>query len=148
MSNWNVTFIIPNFVNGIPIRPNVTVDELNNRLVDMRMCSVWLTELDYYQYDLSTFHNHECYTLLTPKPVKLSTVSAIYKTFSAQIWMIFGSCFLAIGLLLWGSARIHITDKTVYTDLSRTFLEVTNIATSHGVGYFPKQHSINILLFR
>lgn len=112
------------------------------------MCSVWLTELDYYQYDLSTFHNHECYTLLTPKPVKLSEAVAIYKTFSGHIWITFGMCFFITGMLLWGSARIQSTEKTVYSNLSRTFLEVTNIATAHGVGYFPKQHSINILLFR
>lgn len=109
---------------------------------------MWLSELDYYEYDLSTFHNHECYTLLTPKPVKLSQVTAIYKAFSSQIWITFGICFFVIVLLLWGSARIQITEKTVYTNLSRTFLDVTKIATSHGVDHFPKQHSINILLLR
>lgn len=114
----------------------------------MRMCSVWLTELDYYKFDMSAFHNHECYTLLTPKPVKLSEVTAIYKTFSAQIWIVFGICLMSTGLLLWIIARAEATKTTVYTSLSRTFLEVIHIATAHGVGTFPKQQSINILLIR
>ncbi|KAJ6649859.1 hypothetical protein Bhyg_05100, partial [Pseudolycoriella hygida] len=143
-SNWNVTYFLPIFVNRT--RGNVFIDELNNNLVDMRMCSVWLTELDYYDYDLSTFHNHECYTLLTPKPVKLSEVTAIYKTFSSYTWITFVLSFFLFGLLLWVSARIQLMEKTVYTDLSRTFLEVTNIATSHGVDKFPRQYSMNILL--
>ncbi len=144
-SNWNVSYFYPR--NNNETRPKV--DELNNNLVDIRMCSVWLTELDYYEYDLSAFHNHECYTLLTPKPVKLSEVTAVCKTFSVPIWIIFGICFLVTGLLLWGIARILVTEKTtVYANLTRTFLEVTNIATSHGDSAFANLHSINILLLR
>lgn len=36
----------------------------------------------------------------------------------------------------------------VYVNVARSFLEVFNIATSHGVNEFPRQRSIKILLLR
>lgn len=122
-------------------------EDLANDTADLA-CSIWLM-LEYAnEYDLSTFHSHECITFLVPKPKRLSEITAIYTTLSAQVWLVFGLCFFSTGVLMWSSARIQTMERNIYANFSRTFLELMNIATSHGVGYFPTQHSINILLTR
>lgn len=122
-------------------------EDLDNHTADIAMCSVWLTEYEN-RFDLSTHHHHECATLLVPKPKKLSEITAIYTTLSSQVWLIFAFCFAATGMLMWSSARIETGQRTVYGNFSRTFLEMINITTSHGVGHFPRQNSIKILLIR
>lgn len=122
-------------------------DDLVNHTADIAMCSVWLTEYEK-RFDLSTYHSHECATLLVPKPKKLSEITAIYTTLSSQVWLIFAFCFTVTGILMWSSARIETVQRTVYVNFGRTFLEMINITTWHGVSHFPTQHSITILLMR
>lgn len=130
------------------ISPWITMfDDLVNNTTDIAMCAVWLTEYEN-KYDVSTFHSHECTTLLVPKPTRLSEITAIYTTLSGQVWLLFGLCFFVTGLLVWQSAKMEMIEKLVYGNVSRTFLEVMNIATSHGIGYFPRQNSIKLLLLR
>lgn len=122
-------------------------DDLIDDNSDVAMCAIWLYDYEN-KYDMSTYHNHECNTLLVPKPRRLSEITAIYTTLSGEVWVICLSFFFITGILLWSSAKIGIVEKTVYENIARSFLEVMNIATSHGVVQFPSQHSIKMLLLR
>lgn len=122
--------------------------DLQNHTADLAMCSIWISFFDN-TFDASSFYSHECNTLMVPKPKRLSEITAIYTTFSGQVWLTFGLFCFATGIFLWGSAITGIVDKSVYVNITRAFLEITNIATLHGVHIFPRQQSsIKILLMR
>lgn len=114
-------------------------DDLKDHTADVAMCSIWVTLFDD-GYDVSTYYNHECNTLLIPKPKRLSEITAIYTTLSAEVWIIFALLFFAMGILLRSSPLIDTT-KTVYGGMSDSFLDVMNVATTHGVPSFWKQQS-------
>lgn len=145
--NWKVKYILRDLSRTL-ISPWITMfEDLVNRTADIAMCSVWVTDYEN-RFDLATYHHHECATLLVPKPTKLSEITAIYTTLSGQVWLIFAFFFAATGMLMWSSAKLDTVQTAAYANFSRTFLEMINIATSHGVGHFPRQHSIKILLMR
>lgn len=145
--NWKIIYNLRDLETASEPLYTILFNDLNNNTADIVMCSIWLSPYEN-KYDLSTFHELECGTLLVPRPKRLSEFTAIYTTLSGQVWLVFGICFFATGFSLWGSARIEIVERTVYMNVSRTFLEVMNIATSHGVRNFPRQRSIKLLLLR
>ncbi|XP_037050126.1 uncharacterized protein LOC119084312 [Bradysia coprophila] len=121
-------------------------DDLQNHTSDLAMCSIWVSVFKD-QYDVSSYYSHACNTLIVPMPKRLSEITAIYTTFSGDVWLTFAVLFFATGLLLWISAMMGIVNRTVYVDLSRSLLEMMNIATSHGVDVLRAQKtSIKILL--
>lgn len=123
-------------------------DDLKNRIADIALCSIWISAFDD-KYDISGYYNHECSTLMVPKPTRLSVITAIYRTLSAEVWISFGFFFFATGILLWSIAMVGIAERTVYVHLGRAFLDIMNIATLHGVYISQRQQrSINILLMR
>ncbi len=146
IKNWRIKHILRDeSITGIT--PWVTMfDDLENHTADLAMCSIWVSVFRD-TYDVSSHYNHACFTLVVPKPKRLSEVTAIYTTFSGEVWFTFGLLCFATGILLWGSAMVG--KRTVYVSLSRSFLETMNIATSHGVDIFRTQRtSIKILLIR
>ena len=123
-------------------------EDLQNHTSDLAMCSIWVSVFKD-QYDVSSYYNHACNTLIVPMPKRLSEITAIYTTFSCEVWLTFGLLFFAAGILLWLSAMISSVKRTVYENLSRSFLEIMNIATSHSVDVLRTQKtSIKILLLR
>lgn len=148
IKNWKVKYILRD-ESRTGVSPWITMfEDLKNQTADIAMCSIWISVFDD-KYDVSGYYNHECNTLLVPKPKRLSEITAIYKTLSGLVWLTFGLCFFTTGMLLWSSAIIGIAERTVFVNMSRTFLEVMNIATLHGVQTLPKQQtSIKILLMR
>lgn len=122
-------------------------EDLLDHSADISMCAVWLSDHGY-QFDLTTFHSHECHSMLVPKPTKLSEASAIYASLSHTVWTIFSFCFAVTGILLWGMAIIKIAKKNHYTSLVRTYLDLINVATGHGLNNLPDQSSANVLLLR
>ena len=123
-------------------------EDLQNHTSDLAMCSIWVSVFKD-QYDVSSYYNHACNTLIVPMPKRLSEITAIYTTFSCEVWLTFGLLFFAAGILLWLSAMISSVKRTVYENLSRSFLEIMNIATSHGVDDLRTQRtSVKILLLR
>lgn len=148
IKNWNVTHILQD-ESKTGISPWIKMfDDLENHQADLSMCSIWVSVFKD-QYDVSSYYNHACNTLIVPMPKRLSETTAIYTTFSGEVWITFGVLFLTTGLLLWASAMIGIVKRTAYVHLSRSFLEIMNIATSHGVEILQTQKiSIKILLMR
>lgn len=127
--------------------PLKMLEYLDEHKADIVMCNVWLTERED-KYDFTTFHNYECNTLMVPKPRRVSEITAIYTTLSAQVWLLFGLFFFVTGILLWVSAKIAMIENLIYVNVSRIFLDVISIATSHAVNYIPRQHFMRILLLR
>lgn len=122
-------------------------EDLLNHSADIAMCAVWLSDHGY-KYDLTTFHSHECHSMLVPKPTKLNEATAIYTTLSYPVWIVFGFWFIMTGFLLWGIAKTKILIKNRYISLIRSFLDITNVATSHGLDNFPDQNSVKVVLLR
>ncbi|KAJ6643303.1 hypothetical protein Bhyg_08262, partial [Pseudolycoriella hygida] len=144
--NWKIRYILRD-ESKTGISPWITMfDDLKNRTADIAMCSIWISVFDD-KYDVSGYYNHECNTLLIPKPKRLSEMTAIYKSLSGKVWLTFGLLFSATGFLLWSTAMVGIGDRSAYVSLSRTFLEIMNIATLHGVNTLRQQQiSVKILL--
>lgn len=124
-------------------------DDLKNRTADLAMCSIWISVFDD-KYDVSGYYNHECNTMLIPKPKRLSEMTAIYTTLSGMVWLTFGLLFFITGILLrYCKMTGADAKKNVHVNLSRTFLDVMNIATLHGVDDFWQQkRSAKTLLTR
>lgn len=146
IKNWRVKHILRD-ESRTGISPWITMfDDLENHTADLAMCSIWVSVFKD-QYDVSSYYNHACNTLIVPMPKRLSEITAIYTTFSGEVWLTFALLFIAAGIVLWGSGTIGT--QTVYVNVTRSFLEIMNIATSHGVEIFRTQRtSIKILLMR
>lgn len=147
--NWNVKHLMRD-ESKTGITPWITMfNDLENRTADLAMCSIWLKSIDD-KYDYTAYYNHECSTLMVPKPKRLSEMTAIYKTLTGEVWLTFGLFFFATGLLLRSTAMMDVEVKrNVYVNMSEAFLDVTSIATQHGVNGFRKhQISTKILLMR
>lgn len=149
LKSWKIQHILRD-QSKTGLSPWVTMFvDLRNHTADLAMCSIWTSEIDD-TYDVSSYYNHECNTLLVPKPKRLSEISAIYATLRTEVWFTFALLFFATAMLLWGCEMIDSKPKGIYfLNLSGSFLDVMNIATSHGVESFWKQKSsTKILLLR
>lgn len=148
IKNWKARYILRD-ESKTGISPWITMfDDMINRTADIALCSIWISAFDD-KYDVSEYYNHECSTLMVPKPTRLSEMTAIYKTMTAEVWVSFGFFFFATGILLWSIAIVGIGERTAYVNISRAFLDIMNIATSHGIA-IPRrqQRSMKILLMR
>ncbi len=147
VKNWKVEYLFRDW-SKTQQSPYVTMyADLLNHSADISMCAIWLSDHGYL-YDLTTFHSHECHSMLVPKPTKFSEASAIYSTLSSVVWTVFGFSFVITGILLWAMAKIKIESKNRYVSIIRTFLDLTNVATSHGIDNLPDQNSAKVLLLR
>lgn len=143
--NWNLTYIeqlgwteLFTFTRG--------------HLSDLSLCSVWETQKNYIQFDLTVYFEHQCGTLIVQKPSYINEATYIYIPFQFNVWMAFIVIFLTTALLLriltlfgfkickkrWSSSR--------FKSLAYSFLEIVNTTTSHGVTTFPTQIPIRILI--
>lgn len=149
VKNWKIKFILRDELKT-GINPLTTMfDDLKNDTADIALCSLWSVLDD--SYDISTYYNHECNTLMIPKPQRLSEITAIYTTLSGYVWLSFGLFFFATGTLLrmTGMICIGVEKNTYYAKMSTAFVDVMSIATSHGVSSFWKhQSSAKVLLTR
>lgn len=149
VKNWKIKYILRD-VSKTGINPLITTfDDLKNDTADLALCSLWSVLGD--DYDISTYYNHECNTLMIPKPKRLSEMTAIYRTLSGYVWLTFGFFFFATGILLRVSGMVctYVKGIAYYADVSNAFLDVMKIATSHGVDSFSRhQSSTKILLMR
>lgn len=122
------------------------------RLSDLSLCSVWETEKNYKQFDLTIFFEHQCGTFIVQKPSYLNPATYIYIPFDFYVWMAFIAMFLTTTFLLkiltffgfkicekrWKSSK--------FKSLTYSFLEILNTTTSHGMTKFPTQIPIQILV--
>lgn len=117
---------------------------------DMAMCSIWFSLERYQQFDLTGYFDYQCGKFLVPKPDVINAASYIYLSMSVMVWCCVSMSFVGTGFLLTILSRCGklIRKKTVYDNVSRSFLDVISIVTGHGVQQFTSQSSINCLLLR
>lgn len=150
--NWNVLSVHRDYSENVK-DPwlNITNDIIDD-LIDMGMCSIWLDAERDMKFDLSTYYDHQCTTMVVPKPCRLNEVTDIYLPFRKWVWVFFLCSAVVTSLLLTYMAKVGAKMdrryQAVFAEGSRTVLEIVSTATSHGVHFNPKQTSINILLIR
>lgn len=100
----------------------------------MGMCSMWLVEEKYRRLELSNYFSHLCGTFLVPKPLAITEASYIYLPLSSELWLcILATLFITASLYFFMYREAHKAREQVVESLSRIFLDVISIATSHGI---------------
>lgn len=151
--NWKVKFVKRDLSDEVKEPWTAILQDVKNDNADIAMCLQWLQLHRIQNYDYTTYYDHLCLTMLVPKPRRLNEASAIYLAFNVYVWALFCFFFLLTGLLITIFANIGLNKQftlhdVVFKDFKRTFLEMINLATSHGVDNEPKQKSVNILITR
>lgn len=150
--NWNVHSVHRDYSENVKDPWLNITNDISNDLTDMGMCSIWLDADRDMKFDLSTYYNQICATMVVPKPYRLNEVTAIYLSFEKWVWVCFLCSAVLTGFLLTWMAKVGTQIdrryKTVFAEGSRSVLEIISTATSHGFHANHKQTSINILLIR
>lgn len=143
--NWNLTYFVQQGWTQL-------FSNMREHLSDLSLCSVWETEKNYKQFDLTIFFEHQCGTFIVQKPSYINPATYIYIPFTLYVWMAFIAMFVTTTFLLriltflgfkickqrWTSSK--------FKSLTYSFLEIVNTTTSHGVTKFPSQIPIQILI--
>lgn len=132
------------------------IESLVNNTTDVGLCSIWLSLDHLSQFDLSTYFDFQCATLLVPRPVPISEATFIYKSLAPSVWILFGTTFIGMGLVLTWFSRVNVRlglsrnshGNTVFQSFTRSYLEIVNIVTSHGVCIFPQCISFRLVVLR
>lgn len=150
LKNWKLRFLKQN-ESMIPYNPFGSMfTQLATGQSEMAMCGVWLHTM-HSNKDLTSYFDYNCNTWIAPKPTKLDPAALVYLALSAPVWALYTCCFVVTVILLTIISKIEEdikSTKTLLSNLSRSWLEATNTATSHGITNFPKQISVQILLVR
>lgn len=133
-----------------PAEWDATLRYLREDKTDIAMCSIWLTSQRYTEFDLTNFYDYQCGTFLVPKPARLAIASNIYRPLSGLVWIMVIVSFVIPILFLKIASILGLRNgrDTIYSEVSRTYLDLLAIFTAHGVEYFPRQTSIKIVLIR
>lgn len=123
------------------------------------LCSPWLTERLLQRFDVTGYSSHLCGTFLVPKPAPIAQASYIYYPLEDDVWVLILSFMVITGILYHCFSRI--TASVSVTDwfrqyrrnipeeldtLSRSFMDVINIFTAHGLPKILQRPSIQILI--
>lgn len=121
------------------------------------LCSVWLTDHLLHRFDVTGYSSHLCGTFLVPKPAPIAQASYIYYPLEDEVWILIFSFLVITALLYHCFSRIvnsrslgqwcsQLNAPTEFESLSRSFLDVINIVTSHGLPKIFHRPSIQILI--
>lgn len=141
---WNIEFIIFS-------RRSDMMDHLTSRYIDMSTCSLWLTYNNHRKYDLVSYFDRQCITLMVPKQ-RYVYGSNIYLSLRNNIWLSVAISFIGIVLTLIIISRvsiylkIHSSKQVPYRDIGIAIMEIVNVATSHGMNHISLQTSIRLAL--
>lgn len=123
------------------------------------LCSPWLTDHLLKRFDVTGYSSHLCGTFLVPKPAPIAQASYIYYPLEDEVWILILSflvitailyhCFARIiaspSLTHWFTQYRHNVPEELDT-LSRSFVDIINIITSHGLPKIMQRPSIQILI--
>ncbi|GAB0090954.1 uncharacterized protein DMENIID0001_057390 [Sergentomyia squamirostris] len=122
------------------------VKDVQSGEANVALCSPWLNIKHYRVTDLSQSYDQQCLTFLVPRPRIVTAASYIYLPFSGKVWFAYIACLIGIALILHYFVNRDFIRSNDLSSLEVVFLEVINIATSHGATRFPRQVPIKILL--
>lgn len=151
LKNWKIKFLHQDQTQ-IPFTPHVTMlNELENQTSQLVMCAVWLNYWHVPRFDLTNYFDYHCNTWICPKPVKLNAATAVYRTLSSDVWLLYALCFALTVVVLTIISQLESKfrkTEVISSKLGRCLLEAANTATSHAAVNIPQQLSIQILLLR
>lgn len=142
---WNIEFII------FPGR-SVMMEYLTYRLIDMATCSLWLNYDNHQKFDLVSYFDRQCLTLMVPKQRYLFGAANIYLSLRSNIWLSVVISFVSIALALIGISRVSVHLKMCklkempYHNSGLAIMEIINVATSHGMNHISLKSSIRFTL--
>lgn len=119
---------------------------------DVALCQIWFTERNFNTYKLSKYLDLQCLTIMVPRRTTIDIARIIYLPLTIDMWFGVAIAFISIVLILyaiskWGMRlRIYEPRYLPFRHLSTAYIEVINIATSHGVTNFPLQTSIKFVV--
>lgn len=144
--HWNVTYAFEDK------KWVAAFDILSNRTSDMFMCSVWLTESHIKKFDLTHYFDQQCLTMMVPRQKHFNEVAALYAALEPEVWILFTVSFVVVVVLLTAISRfghrikMYESHGLPYRDAIKSFTEITNLTTTHGVSSFPTQTPIKITI--
>lgn len=174
VKNWTVEHVKCDFSNKILDPWSTVLRNVQKNITDLAMCSVWLNVKSTTNFDASNYVDFQCGTFLgmlkyqspvsppelqnliffcsVPKPKLLNAASFLYLSIGADVWcatvvslIVMSLCFTILAKV--GQKWMNNSWKDlVYVDFTRSILDAIDVATSHGLEKFPKQHSMRILL--
>lgn len=83
---------------------------------------------------------------MVPRPQIVDPGSYIYLPFNIGVWIAYIVCLVATSFIIHYFVKREFIRATELSSLEVIFLEVINIATSHGATRFPRQVPVRILL--
>lgn len=116
---------------------------------DIGLCSIWLSYQHIRDNDLSMYLDYQCVTFLVPRPFRKSEAFFIYFSLQTDVWLYFLGSLILIGLLLTFFSRLSIFKaerRLPYRCLLKSYVEMINAATSHGIAIFPTQTPIKFIV--
>lgn len=149
---WKIEHNKCDFSPTISVPWNTVLYNVNDNISDLAMCSIWMTK-PLSQYDPSTYFDLQCGTFLVPKPHLLNPASYLYMSLSASDWYGFAVSLIVMTLSFSiitkiGRRFIGSWSDLMYDSFSRSLMDALDMATSHGLAKFPKEHSMKFLLNR
>lgn len=131
-------------------------NHLINNTADIGLCSMWITQDHFARFDMSTYFDFQCITLLVPKPVPMNEATFVYKSLTGPVWIYFSMTFIGMGLLLNYFTKLglrlglyeNLHGSTVYVDLTRSFLEIINTVSAHGAKTYLQFVSFRLIILR
>lgn len=151
LKNWKIKFIHLDDTKK-PFTPHATMlKDLDNQYSQLVMCGVWLDYFHGEKWDITNYFDYDCITFVCPKPTKLNAATAVYRTLSGEVWLVYGFCFALTVVVLTKISQLESQFRKIKifsSEIGRSLLEAANTATSHATEHIPTQLSIQILLLR
>lgn len=128
-------------------------------VTNFALCSAWLTDHLIQRFDVTGYSSHLCGTFLVPKPAPIAQASYIYYPLDDEVWILIISFLIITAVLYHCFCRIVSFPSigrwfsqykenlpTELDTLCRSFMDVINIITSHGLPKILQRPSIQILI--
>lgn len=118
----------------------------------MAMCAVWITQDRASRFELTDNFDFNCGTFLVAKSKVLDASSNIFWSMTIGVWALLAVSFIAsaVCLVTFSSSLLSgdVHEFHYGHDNSRSWVDLVNIATSHGLTVLPKQSSLKWIVMR
>lgn len=133
--------------------------DVSSGVSNFALCSAWLTDHLLKDFDVTGYSSHLCGTFLVPRPAPIPLASYIIYPLEDEVWIAI-LCFLVFTGLLYHCFSRIATSHTIghwlrnfsqnseeeVDTLGRSFLDVVNVFTSHGLPRILQRTSVRMLI--
>lgn len=121
---------------------------------NLALCSIWMNLEHYRDFDLTSTIDRQCVTFLVPVNELVRKGSTIYNSLSGAVWALYIGALIITGIILFCMARVYFRKINVGQEVqdfdffSRNYMDLINIASSHGIQRLPKPIPLKIVVMR